>query len=624
MTMSQMLTGFILIPLLGYLMSLLIPKNKEAVLSGWVLTVIGLQLLAMFIFIVKWLTVGSPTLEIKTLVLYHSKDFEFFIDYYFDHITAVFALTGAFLTFIVALFSKYYMHRDAGFKRFFSTMLLFYTGYNLIVFSGNFETLFVGWEMIGITSFLLISFYRDRYLPAKNGFKVLSFYRLGDICLILAMWLSHHLWHKNITFSLWNQTEMVMTQFNDHYAQSFLLVVLIFLAAAIKSAQFPFSTWLPRAMEGPTTSSAIFYGSLSVHIGVFLLLRTFPFWGHEAILKGIVISIGVVTSLVAGSIAMVQSSVKTKIAYASITQIGLMFVEIALGWHLLALFHFAGNALLRTYQLLVSPSVLSYLVHNMFFAFTPAVDRSEHALIRQWKNRIFVLSVKEWNLDFMLFRYLWRPFKWIGSHFNTLHTKWSIILYIVLSLLSLIAYSFRFDIAAHWSEIAPVFMAVVALVLLVSGFAGRGDARQVWIMVFVSQLFIALALIWNSHIEMHRVALYLSGTIAGAGLGFWCLTKLVEKEGDINLHEYHGHSYEHPVYTGMFLIACLAVVGFPLSPTFVGVDLMFMSIASDQFVMIGLLALNFLLLELTLLRIYVRVFLGQHKKNYHPIAFKSS
>ena len=83
MTMSQMLTGFILIPLLGYLMSLHISKNKEAVLSGWVLTVIGLQLLAMFIFIVKWLTVGSPTLEIKTLVLYHSKDFEFFIDYYF-------------------------------------------------------------------------------------------------------------------------------------------------------------------------------------------------------------------------------------------------------------------------------------------------------------------------------------------------------------------------------------------------------------------------------------------------------------------------------------------------------------------------------------------------------------
>jgi NADH-quinone oxidoreductase subunit L len=147
MTMSQMLTGFILIPLSGYLMSLLIPKNKEAVLSGWVLTVIGLQLLAMIVFIVKWLTEGSPTLEIKTLVLYHSNDFEFFIDYYFDRITAVFALTGAFLTFIVALFSKYYMHRDAGFKRFFSTMLLFYTGYNFIVFSGNFETLFVGWEI---------------------------------------------------------------------------------------------------------------------------------------------------------------------------------------------------------------------------------------------------------------------------------------------------------------------------------------------------------------------------------------------------------------------------------------------------------------------------------------------
>jgi NADH-quinone oxidoreductase subunit L len=109
----------------------------------------------------------------------------------------------------VAIFSRYYLHREEGFKRFFNTMLLFYAGYNIIIFSGNFETLFIGWEFLGISSFLLIAFYRDRYLPVKNGLKVISVYRLSDICLLLAMWLSHHLWHSNIPFATFNDTALV-------------------------------------------------------------------------------------------------------------------------------------------------------------------------------------------------------------------------------------------------------------------------------------------------------------------------------------------------------------------------------------------------------------------------------
>ena len=105
------------------------------------------------------------------------------------------------LFFLVATFSKYYMHRDEGYKRFFNTILLFAVGYNFIILSGNFETLFIGWEIKGLCSFLLIAFYRNRYLPVKNAFKTVSNYRISDVALMLAMWMMHHLTHQNIAFS---------------------------------------------------------------------------------------------------------------------------------------------------------------------------------------------------------------------------------------------------------------------------------------------------------------------------------------------------------------------------------------------------------------------------------------
>ena len=136
-----------------------------------------------------------------------------------------------------------------------------------------------------VSFFLLIIFYRDRYLPVKNGLKTISLYRLSDVCLMLALWMSHHLWHENITFLQLNNAAMVNSHLHEHYFVGLIISLTIVMAAAAKSAQFPFSSWLPRAMEGPTPSSAIFYGSVAVHIGVFLLLRTYPFWSGQIEIK---------------------------------------------------------------------------------------------------------------------------------------------------------------------------------------------------------------------------------------------------------------------------------------------------------------------------------------------------
>jgi NADH-quinone oxidoreductase subunit L len=619
--MSLLLQYFILVPLIGFLASLLVPRKNEKLLSGMAIGIVAVQLAGVAAFIASWLLAGFTPLDIKQVVLYKSPGFEFFIDFYFDATTAVFALVGAILTLLVAVFSKYYLHREQGFKRFFNTLLLFFAGYNLIVFAGNFETLFIGWEILGITSFLLIAFYRDRYLPVKNGYKVLSFYRLGDICLILAMWMSHHLWHKNITFSeIANNQAAITGLYDDHYLAAMFIAAMIIIAAAIKSAQQPFSTWLPRAMEGPTSSSAIFYGSLSVHIGVFLLIRTSDFWSHEPALQWFIGAIGLITSLLSSVIARVQSSVKTQIAYASSAQIGLMFIAVALGWHTLALVHFAGNAFLRTYQLLVSPSVLGYRIHDMFFSFTPREAQNPRGIWQKLQQAVYVLSIKEWNLDHLLHRFLWKPFKWVGVQLAFLGRGWGIGVLLAILVIGGWGLGQR-DTPGNW---VPEAFAMLSVLVVLKAFAERGDGRRAWLMALCSQFFASLSFLWNKDIEVQHVAFYLSGTLLAGASGYICLTLLQHKEHDLSLTQHQGHSYEYPGLALAFFLSCLGLSGFPITPTFIGIDMMFTHIDAHQGWMVLCMALNFLFLELTILRIYTRLFLGQHKKAYHPIAFKSS
>lgn len=142
--MSQSLQLFIWIPLIGLLIILLIPRKKETIISGIVISTVGLHLTGILILVVFWLMNNYPTLDIKQIVLFKSENIEIFIDFYFDSITAVFCVVSSVIGLLVSIFSRYYMHREVGFKRFFITMLLFFLGYNLVIFSGNFETLFMG------------------------------------------------------------------------------------------------------------------------------------------------------------------------------------------------------------------------------------------------------------------------------------------------------------------------------------------------------------------------------------------------------------------------------------------------------------------------------------------------
>jgi NADH-quinone oxidoreductase subunit L len=624
--MEQLLQLFIFLPLIGFIISFFFTNDQEKLISNVGYATLGIQLFGIIVFTVYWMTQHAPILNLKHFVFYKEENIEIFFDFYFDKITAVFAILGALITFLVIVFSKYYLHRDSGFKRFFNTVLLFYFGYNLAVFSGNFETLFVGWEFLGITSFLLIAFYRDRYLPVKNALKTISLYRLGDICLILALWTSHHIWHENITFVQLEDTSLVVNHIADNYNSVLFLLLMIVIAATIKSAQFPFSSWLPRAMEGPTTSSAVFYGSLAVHLGVFLLLRTHNYWESVMPIKIAIIVIGLITAIVATLIARVQSTVKTQIAYASIAQIGLMFIEIALGWHILALVHISGNALLRTYQLLVSPSVLGYMIHDQFFNYVPkAFSKNEGTLKQKISNSIYLLSIKEWNLDELLKKILWDPFKFIGKQFGFLSSKISMIVLSLIFVIGLLVFVLDTHIPKSLDEYLHLMFAFIGMILVLVSFVEKKNALNAWLLIILSQFYIVLSIaLVNDEYEYIEILLYVSGLTVAAILGIINLLMMKNKGHSIALDDFYGQSNDHPKIGFWFQIACLAFVSLPFTPSFIGIDLMFSHIDQDDYLLIFFTSISFLVLELSVLRIYARLFLGPAKQQTHPIAYRSS
>lgn len=622
--MNELLQYFILLPFVGFVVSLFLPERHEAVISKWAFGTVVLQLLGLTTFIVLWFLKGYSPLNLNEITLLKTANYEFFVDFYFDKVTAVYLFIGTLLTGMITTYSRYYLHREKGYKRFFNTVLFFFFGYNLAILSGNFETLFIGWEIIGISSFLLIGFYRERYLPVRNAFKVYSVYRIGDVGLILAMWASHHLFHENITFMKLANADLVSEHLQSHTFIGAFIALCLACAAAAKSAQVPFSTWLPRAMEGPTPSSAIFYGSLSVHLGVFLMLRTFPFWEHQTSMRIAIGLMGLVTSIAASVMANVQSTVKSQVAYSSISQIGLIFIEIAMGWDTLALIHFAGNAFLRTYQLLVSPSVVSYLIREQFYTFQPKGAFRKGWIPQKWNNTLYILGIKEFNLEGFLNVFLWYPLKKIGKLLDFLNLNRVYLVFLPVYGLGMISFFYREQLPLQIIGNLPEVFGLFGLIFVFKAFSERKSPFVAWTLVVLNHFWIALAIAYNEKVDWSEIAVYLSGVVVAGLVGYWALLKLKKMEKRILISQYLGHVYEHPKFAFFFLLATLGITGFPITTTFIGEDLIFSHIESQQYILAILISSSFIVSGIAGIRLYARLFLGPHVKTYHELPYKSS
>jgi NADH:ubiquinone oxidoreductase subunit 5 (subunit L)/multisubunit Na+/H+ antiporter MnhA subunit len=621
---NEIINFWVFIPFIGFLLSLCMPSKREDLVSKVASYTIGIHLLGLVAFTLFWAIDGFQNLNVKDWVLFKSDTYEFYIDFCFDVVTAVFALVGSFLTFLVVIYSRVYLHRELGYKRFFNTILLFFTGYNLAIFAGNMETLFAGWEVLGISSFLLIAFYRERFLPVKNALKVFSIYRIGDIGLILATWMSHHLFHVSLTFMQLDNYEVVSDQLQSQTLTGVFISAMILLTAAAKSAQVPFSSWLPRAMEGPTTSSAIFYGSLAVHLGVFLLLRTFPFWEHQYTVRVLIFLIGFASAIIATLTSRVQSNIKSQIAYASIAQIGIIFMELAFGFKYLALLHFAANAFLRTYQLLVSPSVVSYLIREMFYTFEPQKRIFKHVLSKKIIYSLYVMNLKEWNLNTMMYKIYWNPVKWLGKRVNFITMKHVIWFFIPAYIVGVLL---RYNIKLMPQSIIhflPILFSFIGLLMVLKAYSERSKARISWVLIILNHLWIALAISFNEQFKFLETGLFLSGILIAGAVGYYSLNRMRKIETNIDLTRFNGHVFKHPKQAILFLIACLGLSGFPITPTFIGEDLVFSHIHANQYALAFFVSASFIMDGLAILRIYARVFLGPHVHSIYEMGYRSS
>src|SRR5581483_7883261 len=189
---------------------------------------------------------------------------------------------------LIGQFSATYLHRERGFLRFFLLLHLFAFGSLLAFAAGSFDLLVAGWEIVGITSVLLIAFFQQRAAPVENGLRVFAVYRACDIGLLVGVFAMHH-WAGTASFA--GGLPMLTG------TPSVIVCLLLLLAASGKAAQVPFSGWLPRAMEGPTPSSAVFYGAISIHAGAYLLLRVQPLLAQSGLAAVMVVLAGLATAI---------------------------------------------------------------------------------------------------------------------------------------------------------------------------------------------------------------------------------------------------------------------------------------------------------------------------------------
>ncbi len=347
-----------LLPLIGFLLNgLLLGRLHRAVISFIGCASVGLSfvLSALLFFELKAMPPDTRLIEQTLFSWIPAGSFHANIGFLLDPLSAVmiFAVSG--VAFLIHVYSVGYMHGDPGYGRYFTYLNLFTFAMLTLVLADNFLFMFVGWEGVGLCSYLLIGFWFEKKSASDAGKKAFIVNRIGDFGFLIGMFIIF--WQvRSLDFR--TVTEMAPTAFAAGGALITTVGILLFVGAIGKSAQIPLYVWLPDAMEGPTPVSALIHAATMVTAGVYMIARTNVLYmmAPDALL--VVAIVGAVTAIYAATIGLAQNDIKRVLAYSTISQLGYMFLACGVAAFSAGIFHLVTHAFFKALLFLGAGSVI--------------------------------------------------------------------------------------------------------------------------------------------------------------------------------------------------------------------------------------------------------------------------
>jgi NADH-quinone oxidoreductase subunit L len=354
----------VVLPLVGFLITTAIGRrlDREAHLIPVGVVVLS-WLLGLFVAYTA-LTGGEPFGEHgHGIAIYHwipAGNFSIEAGFFVDNLAACLLIVVTTIGMLVHVYSIGYMSHDPGYWRFFAYLNLFMFSMLLLVLASNWLVVFVAWELVGLSSYLLIGFWyrrRSATLAAKKAFIV---NRVGDVGFALGIMA---IFVNTSTLDIRESIQKLIANGDANVVPIALVALLVFAGAVGKSAQFPLHVWLPDAMEGPTPVSALIHAATMVNAGVYLVARANPIFGHAPGVMVVVAAIGIFTAILAASIALTQTDIKRVLAYSTLSQLGYMFAALGVGAWAAAIFHLMTHGFFKGLLFLDSGSVI-HAVHD--------------------------------------------------------------------------------------------------------------------------------------------------------------------------------------------------------------------------------------------------------------------
>jgi NADH-ubiquinone oxidoreductase chain 5 len=351
----------LLLPLLGFFSGSLFGRYLG---KGVCFVTTGLTFLS-FVFSFSVLLNVIQTGEVVSVVFkdwIYSDTIRIDWNFYFDSLTCIMLVVVTFVSSLVHLYSTEYMEHDPHIQRFMSYLSLF-TFFMLVLITGdNFVLMFVGWEGVGVSSYLLINFWFTRIQANKSAIKAMLVNRIGDFFLLLGIMTIYFVFHSvdyQVVFQLVPSMIGYKVYFSVFSLEAIdLICIFLFLGAMGKSAQLGLHTWLPDAMEGPTPVSALIHAATMVTAGVFLLTRCSYLFQHSIICSNFIILVGAMTAFFAATTGLFQNDMKKVIAYSTCSQLGYMIFACGLSSYDVALFHLSNHAVFKALLFLGAGSVI--------------------------------------------------------------------------------------------------------------------------------------------------------------------------------------------------------------------------------------------------------------------------